>query len=51
MWAYLSLFDLIKGYLCYKTIASQNVSSDVQVKNFFLEELCSILKIFKFLYF
>ena len=26
----------IKGYLRYKTIASQNGSSEVQVKNFFI---------------
>ena len=26
----------IKGYLCYKTITSQNVSSEGQVKNFFI---------------
>ena len=25
---------LIKGYLCHKTITSQNVSSEEQVKNF-----------------
>ena len=36
-----------KGYIRYKTITSQNVSSDAQVKEF----LRSILKIFKFLYF
>ena len=28
----------IKGYLHYKTITSQNVSSDAQVKNFFISE-------------
>ena len=41
----------IKGYLRYKTISSQNGSSEAQVKNFFffLEKLCSVLKIFKFL--
>ena len=26
--------DLLKGYLCYKTITSQNVSYEAQVKNF-----------------
>ena len=26
----------LKGYLCYKTITSQNVSSETQVKNFFI---------------
>ena len=25
----------LKGYLCHKTITSQTVSSEVQVKNFF----------------
>ena len=33
-----------KGYLCHKTITSQTVSSEVQVKNFFfLEKLFSTL--------
>ena len=27
-----------KGYLCYKTITSQNVSSEAQVKNFFISK-------------
>ena len=27
----------IKGYLCYKTITSQNVSSEAQVKNLVLK--------------
>ena len=38
----------LKGYLRYKTITSQNVSSEAQVKNFFyfVEKLCSLLKIF-----
>ena len=26
----------IKGYLCYKMITSQNVSSEAKVKNFFI---------------
>ena len=26
----------VKGYLCYKTITSQNVSSEAQVKNSFI---------------
>ena len=26
----------IKGYLRYKTVTSQNVSSEVQIKNFFI---------------
>ena len=26
----------IKGYLHYKTVTSQNVSSEVQIKNFFI---------------
>ena len=35
-----------KDYLRYKTITSQNVSSEAQVKKFFyfLENLCSVLK-------
>ena len=42
-----------KGYLCYKMITSQNVLSEAQVMNFFyfVEKLCSVFKIFKFLYF
>ena len=38
-----------KGYLCYKTITSQNVSFEAQVNNFFyfVEKLCSVLKILK----
>ena len=27
-------FGLVKGYLCYKTITSQNVSSEAQIQNF-----------------
>ena len=27
---------VIKGYLCYQTITSQNVSSEAQVKNYFI---------------
>ena len=41
---------LIKGYLRYKTITSQNMSSEAQIKNFFILQKCSGLKIFKFLY-
>ena len=26
----------VKGYLCWKTITSQNASSEAQVKNFFI---------------
>ena len=26
----------VKGYLCYKTITSQNVSSEAQIRNFFI---------------
>ena len=42
-----------KGYLRYKTITSQDVLSEAQIKNFcyFVEKSCSILKIFKFSYF
>ena len=34
-----------KGYLCYKTITFQNVSSEAQTKNFFyfVEKSCSII--------
>ena len=39
----------VKGYLRYKTITSQHVSSETQVKNFF--KICSVFKILKFLYF
>ena len=47
-----SIFN-VKGYLRYKTTASQNVPSTVQIKNFFdfIEKLCSVLKMFKLLYF
>ena len=43
---------LVKGYLHYKTITSQNVSSEAQVKNFFyfIEKLSSVFKMFKFSY-
>ena len=43
----------IKGYLRYKTINSQNVSSEAHVKSFFyfIEKSCFILKVFKLLYF
>ena len=43
----------LKGYLHYKTITSQNVSSEAQIKNFFyfVEKLCSVRKILKLLYF
>ena len=44
---------VIKVYLRYKMITSQNVSFEAQVKKhrYFIEKLCYILKIFKFLYF
>ena len=47
-----SQFDF-KGYLGYKTITSPNLSSEAQIKNFcyFVEKICSILKVFKFLHF
>ena len=46
------IYLYIKGYLHLKAITSQNVSSKAQVKPFyFVERLCSVLKIFKFLYF
>ena len=50
--SYLFYWEL-KGYLRYKTITPQTVLSEAQVKIFFyfIEKLCSILKIFKFLYF
>ena len=43
---------MFKGYPCFKTITSQNVSPEVQVKIFFyfIEKLCFVLKIMKFLY-
>ena len=28
--------QLIKGYLCYRIITSQNVSCEAQIKNFFI---------------
>ena len=31
-----NLITKLKGYLCYKTITSQNVSSEAQIKNFFI---------------
>ena len=31
-----SVINPSKGYLCYKTITSQNVLSEAQVKNFFI---------------
>ena len=39
---------LVKGYLRYKMITSQDVSSEAQVKNFFyfVEKLCSGFCIF-----
>ena len=30
--------NVLKGYLCYKTITSQNVSSEAQIKNFFISQ-------------
>ena len=30
------LIEQLKGYLRYKTIASQDVSSEAQIKNFFI---------------
>ena len=43
---------IIKGYFQYNTITSQNVSFEAHVKKIYFEEkLCSILKIFQFLYF
>ena len=45
-------FLISKGYFCYKTITSQNMSSKAQVKNFdSIENLCSVPKMIKFLYF
>ena len=41
--------QIFKGYPLYKTITSQIVSCEVQIKNFyFVEKSCSALKIFKF---
>ena len=42
----------IKSYLCYKTITSQNASSETQVKNVYISQRnYLLLKICKFLYF
>ena len=43
----------IQGYIGYKTRSFQNVPSEPQAKNFlfFIEKLCFVLEIFKFLYF
>ena len=30
--------DVLKGYLCYRTITSQNVPSKTQIKNFFISK-------------
>ena len=30
------LFNFVKGYLRFKTITAQNVSSEAQIKNFFI---------------
>ena len=38
---------IFKGYLRYKTITSQNVSSEAHVKNFIILQKSSVLKIFK----
>ena len=42
-----------EDYVYYKTIISENVLFEAQVKIFFyiVEKLCSVLKIFNFLYF
>ena len=47
------IMGLFKGYLSYKMIASQNEPCEAFFWEFFyfLKKLCSILKIFKFLYF
>ena len=53
----LSMFDhfvklALKCYLRYKMITSQNVPLKHRLRIFyFVEKLCSVLKIFKFLYF
>ena len=46
-------WENLKGCLCCKTITFQNVSYEAQIRNFFyfVENLCSILKIFKLFYF
>ena len=43
----------VKGYLHYKMETSQNVSFEAEDEFFFyfVEKLCSVLKIFKFSYF
>ena len=41
-----------KGHLRYKTVTSQNVPPEANIKFFcFTETLCPVLEIFKFLYF
>ena len=44
------LMAIFKVYLYYKTITSQNVSSEAQSKNFFdfVEKVCFVLKKLKF---
>ena len=32
------IYNSIKGYLSYKTVTSQNVSSGTQIKNFFISQ-------------
>ena len=45
--------NTFKGYLCYKTINSQNVSSEVQVKNLLFRRKCKFrsedIQVFVFL--
>ena len=47
------IYLYIKGYLRFKALTSENVLSKAEVKDFFffVEKLCSVLKILKFLYF
>ena len=48
----MSVVSIVKDYQQHKTITSQNVSSQAQVKNLlFRRKLCSVLNIFKCLYF
>ena len=53
LWLRQDYFEPVKGYFRYKTINPQNLPSAAQVHNFFyfVEMLCSVLNIFKFLSF
>ena len=52
-WPEFKIFVFLKVTSTIRTITSQYVPSEAQIKNFFyfVENLCTVLKIFKFLYF